>query len=91
MPHTHFHIIPRAGPAGKEDRVGEMGDAERKNIALGEGPREKLSAEDGAEVSRLVKEEVRVEIGKLRAQGFLTGDDGGNELWFKVSERGLKL
>jgi hypothetical protein len=68
-----------------------MGDAERKNIALGEGPRDKLSAEDGKDISELVKAEVKLEVQKLRDEGFLIDEDGSSELWGKVGERGLKL
>lgn len=91
MPHTHFHIIPRAGPAGIADRVGEMDDAERKNIALGEGPRAKLDPDDGQVVTRLVKVEVQLEIKKLREQGFIIGTEGSSEILGKTDVAGFKL
>jgi diadenosine tetraphosphate (Ap4A) HIT family hydrolase len=86
VPHTHFHIVPRE----KIEREGEMIDKERGQIALGEGPRAKLDAEEGKIVSELVKVEVKKEIQKLKGAGELVGGEGG-ELWMKVEGRGLKL
>jgi len=45
VPHVHFHVIPRAGDEAMA--ASDMGDAERSNIALGEGPRERLEEEEG--------------------------------------------
>lgn len=73
------------------DRLGEMGDEERKNIALGEGPRAKLEAEDGRTVSSLVKAEVQKEIKKLREQGFIVGMEGSSDIFGKTDPIGLKL
>lgn len=87
VPHAHFHVIPREGKKRGEGE--DMTDAERKNIALGEGPREKLGPEEGERVSRLVKAEVQREIERLKEEGEMLGGNG--ELWAKVSERGLKL
>jgi diadenosine tetraphosphate (Ap4A) HIT family hydrolase len=44
IPHSHFHIIPRLGSARD---ASDITDAERKNLALGEGPRIKLDHEEG--------------------------------------------
>jgi diadenosine tetraphosphate (Ap4A) HIT family hydrolase len=62
VPYVHFHIIPRPG----EGKGSEMTDAERKNIALGKGPREKLSAEEGMEISKLVRAEIENEVKRLK-------------------------
>ena len=87
MPHAHFHIIPRKGTT---EREGEMMDAERKNIALGEGPRENLDPEHGEKIALLVKLEVTKEIQRLREEGdVVVGEEG--EVLGRVSERGLKL
>lgn len=89
VPHVHFHIIPRGA---KEREGGEMTDEERKSIALGEGPRAKLSAEDGNEISNLVRKEIGKEVQRLKDEGTLVDLEGLNgELWGKTEERGLKL
>ncbi len=88
MPHSHFHIIPRLGAARD---VSEITDAERKNIVLGEGPREKLGADDGARISEAIKAALKDEIEKLKSSGEigLTGDE--EDLFVKISGNGLKL
>jgi hypothetical protein len=87
VPHLHYHIIPRL----REVRdPADITDAERKNIALGEGPRVKLEVEDGTRLSGLIKAELAKEIRKLKAEGEVVVGEGG-ELVVKVSGNGLKL
>lgn len=86
MPHSHFHIIPRLGAARDPN---DITDAERKNIALGEGPREKLADEEGTELSALIKAELEKEIKQLRDVGDASNVD--EELHMQTKERGLKL
>ncbi|PVH86355.1 HIT-like protein [Cadophora sp. DSE1049] len=86
VPHSHFHIIPRLGiPRDASD----ITDAERKNIVLGEGPKEKLDAEDGKRISEGIKSALREEMEKLRAGGEIAGVEGA--LSVEVGENGLKL
>jgi diadenosine tetraphosphate (Ap4A) HIT family hydrolase len=86
VPHSHFHIIPRLGEA----RVPEdISDAERKNIALGEGPREKLADGEGTELSKLIKTELKKEIKQLEEVGDAFNVE--EELYVRTKERGLKL
>jgi hypothetical protein len=88
VPHVHFHIVPR----GAKERGGEMTDEERKDIALGEGPRAKLNAEDGNEISNLVRKEIGKEVQRLKDEGMLVDLEGLNgELWGKTEEKGLRL
>jgi len=86
VPHSHFHVIPRSKEQGNKD---DISDAERKNLALGEGPRDRLQAEDGVELSKLIKEEVTKEIKRLRAVGSVVDENG--ELWMRSEAKGLKL
>ena len=86
MPHSHFHIIPRLGEARD---ASDISDAERKNIALGEGPREKLADEEGTELSKLVKAELEKEIKQLQDKGDAFNVE--EELHVQTKERGLKL
>ncbi|KUJ09301.1 HIT-like protein, partial [Mollisia scopiformis] len=63
IPHSHFHVIPRSAPGnGKARDASEIGDAERKNIALGEGPRVKLEDGEGRKLMELIKEKVKGEV-----------------------------
>ena len=93
VPHAHFHIVPRgsadSGIGGQKS--GEMSDAERKNLVLGEGPRIKLDAKDGEEVSGLVKAEFHKEVERLKGAGEMVDYGEKAQLWLKVTERGLKL
>ncbi|KAK0105230.1 hypothetical protein ONS95_004378 [Cadophora gregata] len=73
VPHSHFHIIPRLG---LPRHASDITDAERKNIVLGEGPREKLDPEDGKRISEGIKRALVEEIEKLRARGDISGVDG---------------
>ncbi|KAG4438344.1 hypothetical protein IFR05_006188 [Cadophora sp. M221] len=86
VPHSHFHIIPRLGLARD---ASEITDAERQNIVLGEGPRDKLDAEDGKRISEGIKSALREEIEKLRTGGEIVDVDGA--LSVKVGGNGLKL
>lgn len=67
----------------------EITDAERKNIVLGEGPREKLDAEDGKRISEGIKTVLAEEIEKLRAGGEIVDVEG--VLSIKIGGKGLKL
>jgi diadenosine tetraphosphate (Ap4A) HIT family hydrolase len=86
VPHSHFHIIPRLGAARD---ASDISDAERKNIALGEGPREKLADGEGTELSKLIKVELEKEIKQLRDVGDAFNME--EELHLQTKERGLKL
>ncbi|KAH7312111.1 HIT-like domain-containing protein [Rhexocercosporidium sp. MPI-PUGE-AT-0058] len=86
VPHSHFHIIPRLGLARD---ASEITDAERKNIVLGEGPREKLDAEDGKRISEGIKSALKEEIEGLKAGGEIEDVEGA--LSVKVGGNGLKL
>ena len=86
MPHSHFHIIPRLGEARD---ASDISDAERKNIALGEGPREKLADDEGTKLSKLIKLELEKEIRQLQdVDGAFKVEE---ELYVQTKERGLKL
>jgi len=88
VPHVHFNIVPRP----REGKGSEMTDAERKNIALWERPREKLSAEEGMELSKFVRAEIENEVEKFKSEGALS-DFGGmdGELWATIGEKELGL
>ena len=86
MPHSHFHIIPRLGEARDPN---DISDAERKNIALGEGLREKLADAEGIELSKLLKAELKKEIKQLQEAGDATNVE--EELYVQIKDRGLKL
>ena len=65
----------------------DITDAERKNIVLGEGPREKLNVDDGKRISEGIKSALREEIKKLKTGGEIAGVEGalgveigGNEM-----------
>lgn len=68
-----------------------MTDAERKNLVLGEGPRDRLSAEDGEKLSKLIKVQVAAEAEKLKADGVLFDGDVNGEMWARMPPGGLKL
>lgn len=86
VPHSHFHIIPRLGiPRDASD----ITDAERKNIVLGEGPREKLDAEDGKRISEGIKSALKEEIEKLKVGGQIAGVESA--LSVEVGGDSLKL
>ncbi|RQM05684.1 hypothetical protein DH86_00003768 [Scytalidium sp. 3C] len=89
VPHVHFHVIPRNSGEGRASS--EIKDAERANLALGEGPRTKLDPEEGRRVSALVKEAIAKEVQALIGSGDLIADPGNGEFWIKSSARGLKL
>jgi diadenosine tetraphosphate (Ap4A) HIT family hydrolase len=86
VPHSHFHIIPRlGGPRGATD----ISDAERKNLALGEGPRIKLDHEEGTQLCIAIQFALRQEIRKLQAGKELGGPD--EELFVNLHGHGLEL
>ena len=86
VPHSHFHIIPRLGETRDSS---DISDAERKNIALGEGPRERLADGEGTELSKLIKVELEKEIKRLQdVDGAFKVEE---ELYVQTKERGLKL
>ncbi|KAH8753393.1 HIT-like domain-containing protein [Hyaloscypha sp. PMI_1271] len=86
VPHSHFHIIPRfGGPRGATD----ISDAERKNLALGEGPRIKLDHEEGTQLCIAIQFALRQEIRKLQTGKELGGSD--EELFVNLHGHGLKL
>jgi hypothetical protein len=72
VPHSHFHIIPRLGPA--RDAT-DITDAERRNLALGEGPRIKLNEIEGASISSGIKAALRQEIEKVQVREQVSGSD----------------
>ncbi|RDW95326.1 HIT-like protein [Coleophoma crateriformis] len=90
VPHTHFHIIPRAGASGTEVGKSEMTDTERKNLVLGEGPRARLEDAEGQELSQLINHEIVKEVTSLEEQGFLLSSQD-NAPCMKVEGRDLKL
>ncbi|KAE8454535.1 hypothetical protein EG329_000158 [Mollisiaceae sp. DMI_Dod_QoI] len=93
VPHSHFHVIPRLGEGergGKARAADEIGDAERKNIALGEGPRVKLVDGEGRRLMELVKERVKDEVEGFKAKGEVAGE-GEEGLFVRFGGGGLKL
>ncbi|KAE9365215.1 HIT-like protein [Stipitochalara longipes BDJ] len=86
VPHSHLHIIPRLG--GSRDAT-DITDAERKNLALGEGPRIKLDHEEGNKLCRGVQVALRHEIRTLQIGRDLGGSD--EELFVNLHGSGLKL
>ena len=86
VPHSHVHIIPRLGsPRDAND----ITDAERKNLALGEGPRIKLDHEEGIQLCIGIQFALRQEIRTLQTGKELGGSD--EELFANLHGRGLKL
>jgi diadenosine tetraphosphate (Ap4A) HIT family hydrolase len=70
VPHSHFHIIPRLSERGSQARdASEIADAERKNIALGEGPRVKLEDSEGKRLMELINEKVTLEVDEMKSKG----------------------
>jgi diadenosine tetraphosphate (Ap4A) HIT family hydrolase len=86
VPHSHFHIIPRLSDEAR--KASDISDAERKNIALGEGPRTKLSDDEGTELSRLIQVGIEKEIKLLQAAGDFVEESG---FYMRTGERGIKL
>ena len=86
VPHCHSHIIPRLG--GSRDAT-DITDAERKNLALGEGPRVKLDHEEGSKLCREIQIALRHEIRTLQIGRELGGSD--EELFVNLHGSGLKL
>ncbi len=86
VPHSHFHIIPRIG--GSRDAT-DITDAERKNLALGEGPRVKLDHEEGNRLCHGIQAALRQEIRALQTEKELGGSDA--ELFVNMLGNGLKL
>jgi diadenosine tetraphosphate (Ap4A) HIT family hydrolase len=86
VPHCHSHIIPRLG--GSRDAT-DITDAERKNLALGEGPRVKLDHEEGSSLCRGVQIALRHEIRTLQIGRELGGSD--ENLFVNTHGSGLKL
>jgi len=94
VPHSHFHVIPRLGEGGGKARAAnEISDAERKNIALGEGPRVKLEDGEGRRLMELIKERVKAEVESLKVKGEVASE-GEEGLFVKFgggAGGGLKL
>ncbi len=86
VPHSHFHIIPRLGSARDAN---DITDAERKNLALGEGPRIKLDHEEGIQLCIGIQFALRQEIRTLQTGKELGGSD--EELFVNLHGSGLKL
>jgi diadenosine tetraphosphate (Ap4A) HIT family hydrolase len=90
VPHCHFHIIPRLGAS--RDAT-DITDAERKNLALGEGPRIKLDNEEGSQLCIAIQFALRQEIRKLQTGKEFGGSD--EELFLNLHghghSHGLKL
>jgi hypothetical protein len=91
VPHCHFHVIPRLGKEGDARDQSEIGDAERKNLALGEGPRVKLEDAEGTEVSEVIKLALGREIQMLKEDGEIGVTGNSNELHVTLTGGGLKL
>lgn len=91
VPHCHFHVIPRPGMEGDARDQSEIGDAERKNLALGEGPRVKLEDTEGTEVSDAIKLALGREIQMLKESGEIGVTGNAHELHMKLAGGGLKL
>lgn len=90
VPHSHFHIIPRLSEEGGQARdANDIGDVERKNIALGEGPRVKLNDDEGRRLIEAIKEKIKADVDKMSASGELGGAD--DCLYIKFGVGGLKL
>ncbi|KAH8808608.1 HIT-like domain-containing protein [Xylogone sp. PMI_703] len=90
IPHVHFHVIPRKQGEGRDSS--EIKDAERANLALGEGARSKLDPEEGKRVSAIVKSEIAKEVQALIDAGEIEANpESPGEFWMKSSARGLKL
>lgn len=75
---------------GETRDASDIGDAERKNIALGEGPRVNLDDSDGRKLVDLIKERVKVEVEEMKAKGDM-GSEGEAGLVVKFGVGGLKL
>jgi hypothetical protein len=90
VPHSHFHIIPRLGSARDAD---EIMDAERKNLALGEGPRIKLDHEEGIQICIGIQFALRQEIRMLQNRKELdgSGEDLFEDLFVDLDGGELKL
>jgi hypothetical protein len=86
VPHSHFHIIPRLGSARD---ASDITDAERKNLALGEGPRIKLDHEEGIQLCIGIQFALRQEIRTHQTGKELGGSD--EELFVNLHGSGLKL
>ncbi|RFU36333.1 hypothetical protein B7463_g61, partial [Scytalidium lignicola] len=90
VPHVHFHVIPRNQGEGRDSS--QIKDAERANLALGEGPRSKLDPEEGERVSAIVKKEIIKEVQALVESGEIeVNPENPGEFWMKGPARGLKL
>jgi hypothetical protein len=86
VPHSHFHIIPRLGGSRC---ASDITDAERKNLALGEGPRIKLDHEEGTQLCIGIQFALRHEIRLLQTEKELGGSD--EELFVNLHGSALKL
>jgi len=93
VPHSHFHIVPRI--TGESRGVDDITDADRRNIALGQGPRIKLGDKEGREISEKIKVKLEEEIANLKVDGEIEhlSDFFGEEeeLYAKIPGNGLKL
>jgi len=72
VPHSHFHIIPRLAPA--HDAT-DITDPERRNLALGEGPRVNLDDIEGNNICIGIQAALHQEIKKLQVKQQLSGSD----------------
>jgi hypothetical protein len=71
--------------------VGDITDAERKNLVLGEGPRVLLKREEGVELVERIKEVLKEEIKILRHKGEIEDVGSVGDWVLKVGEDGLQL
>jgi hypothetical protein len=76
---------------GEAREVGEITDAERKNLVLGEGPRVLLRREEGIELVGRIKEVLKEEIKILRHKGEIEDVGSVGDWVLKVGEDGLQL
>jgi diadenosine tetraphosphate (Ap4A) HIT family hydrolase len=90
VPHSHFHIIPRLA-TGEAHEVGEITDAERKNLVLGEGPRALLKREEGIDLVGRIKEVLKEEVKILRHKGEIEDVGSVGDWVLKAGEDRLQL
>jgi len=76
---------------GEAREVGEITDAERKNLVLGEGPRVLLKREEGIELVGRIKEVLKEEIKILRHKGEIEDVGSVGDWVLKVGDDGLQL
>jgi len=76
---------------GEAREVGEITDAERKNLVLGEGPRVLLKREEGIDLVGRIKAGLKEEIKTLRHKGEIEDVGSVGDWVLKVGEDGLQL